>query len=256
MTPTRSGSNYSIQSNGSGPGNSSQKSKRQECQPQGEAQMEDARTSTSSQRLATTFDTLIESPEADITAIPVVRPGSFPTGRNRDIPVSVQEVVYGGKAAGVGTSAKYLDRQNELLSSSEEAHGTRKYRRTSEGLDTNVLQGTSPTDKSLVEKPKHAFREPEEEVDPRKGNSSVEAPQASRSKKPPQKMPNKDKQTPKSNQKGKKKAKPKWNKPYPQIYRILKKEKTAMDNVLNMARTLMELKKKEEKILKQSFTKK
>ncbi|MBW0529206.1 hypothetical protein O181_068921 [Austropuccinia psidii MF-1] len=122
MTPTRSGRNYSIQSNGSKPGNSSQKYKRQECQPIGEAQMEDARTSTSSQRLASTFGTLIESPEADITAIPVVRPESFPAGSNRDIPVSVQELVYGGKEAGVGTSDKSLDRHIELLSSSEEVH--------------------------------------------------------------------------------------------------------------------------------------
>ncbi|MBW0580898.1 hypothetical protein O181_120613 [Austropuccinia psidii MF-1] len=96
--------------------------------------MEDARTSTSSQRLSSTFDTLIESPEADIAAIPVVRPQSFPKGINRDIPVSVQELVYGGKAAGVGASSKCLDRCNELLSSSEEVHGPRKDRRTSEGL--------------------------------------------------------------------------------------------------------------------------
>ncbi|MBW0559660.1 hypothetical protein O181_099375 [Austropuccinia psidii MF-1] len=130
--------------------------------------MEDARSSTNSQRLASTFETLIESSEADITAIPVVRTESFPAGRNRDIPVSVQKLVYGGKAAGVGTSAKSLYRHNELLSSSEEAHGPRKERRTSEGLVTHVLQGTSPTNKRLVEKPKHVVRGPEEEVGPRK----------------------------------------------------------------------------------------
>ncbi|MBW0541654.1 hypothetical protein O181_081369 [Austropuccinia psidii MF-1] len=111
MTPTRSGSHYSIQSNGSGPGNSSHKSKRQEFQPRGEAQMEDSRTSTSSQRLARTFDTLIESPEADITAISI-RPESLSTGNNRDIPVSVQELVYGIKTARVGTSPKSLDRHH------------------------------------------------------------------------------------------------------------------------------------------------
>ncbi|MBW0586503.1 hypothetical protein O181_126218 [Austropuccinia psidii MF-1] len=77
MTPTRSGSNYSIQSNGSGPGHSSNKSKRQEFQPRGEAQMEDSRTSTSSQSSSSTFDTLIESTEADITAIAAVRPESL-----------------------------------------------------------------------------------------------------------------------------------------------------------------------------------
>ncbi|MBW0539953.1 hypothetical protein O181_079668 [Austropuccinia psidii MF-1] len=111
--------------------------------------MEDARTSTSSQRLHRTFDTLIESPEADITAIFVFRPESFPTGKNRNIPVSIQELVYGGKAAGFGTSAKSLDRHNELITSSQEFHGPRKDRESSEGLDTHVLQRTSPTDKSF-----------------------------------------------------------------------------------------------------------
>ncbi|MBW0526445.1 hypothetical protein O181_066160 [Austropuccinia psidii MF-1] len=149
MTPTRSGSNYCILSNGSGPGHSSNKSKTQEFHPRGETQIEYARTSTSSQRLAVTFDTLIES-------------------NNRDIPVSVQDPIHGRKAEGVETPAKSLDRPNELLSSSEEAHGPRKDRRISEGLDTHVLQGPSPTDKSLVEKPKHVIRGPEE-VGPRKG---------------------------------------------------------------------------------------
>ncbi|MBW0520209.1 hypothetical protein O181_059924 [Austropuccinia psidii MF-1] len=131
--------------------------------------MKEARASTSSQRLSSTFETLIESPEAEITAIPVFRPESFTTGRNRDIPVSVQEVVYGGKAAGVGASAQSLDRHNQLLSSSEKVHAPRKDSRTSEGLDIHVFQGTSPTDKSLVEKPKHVVRGPEEEFGPRKG---------------------------------------------------------------------------------------
>ncbi|MBW0531917.1 hypothetical protein O181_071632 [Austropuccinia psidii MF-1] len=131
--------------------------------------MEDAKTSTNSRRLASTFATLIESPEADITAIAVVRPESLSTGNNRDLPVSVPEPVYGRKAEGVGTSAKSLDRHNELLSSSEEVHGPRKIRRTSEGLDTHVFQGTSPTDESFVAKPKHVVRGPEEEVEPRKG---------------------------------------------------------------------------------------
>ncbi|MBW0517448.1 hypothetical protein O181_057163 [Austropuccinia psidii MF-1] len=131
--------------------------------------MEDARTSTSSQRLASTFDTLIESPEADITSIAFVRTELLSTGKNRDIPVSVQELVYGSTAARVGTSPKSLDRHHELISSSEEAHGAGKDRGTSEGLDTHVFQRTSPTNKSLVESPKHFIRGPEE-VGPRKGN--------------------------------------------------------------------------------------
>ncbi|MBW0583054.1 hypothetical protein O181_122769 [Austropuccinia psidii MF-1] len=108
--------------------------------------MEDSRTSTSSQRLASIFETLIESPEDEITSIPVVRPESFPTGHNRNIPVSIQELVDGRKAAGVGTSAKSLDRHNELISSIEDIHGPKKDRGSSEGLETHVLQRKSPTD--------------------------------------------------------------------------------------------------------------
>ncbi|MBW0578654.1 hypothetical protein O181_118369 [Austropuccinia psidii MF-1] len=93
-----------------------------------------------------------------------------------------------------------------------------------------------------------------------KDNSPVEALKASTSKNLPQKVPNKEKKTPKKKQKGKQKAKgkakSKWKKPYPQNYRIPNKEKTAMDNVFNMARTLMELKNKEEERLNQSFPKK
>ncbi|MBW0564670.1 hypothetical protein O181_104385 [Austropuccinia psidii MF-1] len=89
-----------------------------------------------------------------------------------------------------------------------------------------------------------------------KDNSPVEACQASISKNTHQKVPNKDKQAPKSNQKGNKKSKSKWNKPYPQNYRIPMREKTAMDNVLNMARSFMELKNKEEERMNKSFPKK
>ncbi|MBW0539017.1 hypothetical protein O181_078732 [Austropuccinia psidii MF-1] len=92
-----------------------------------------------------------------------------PKGNNGNIPVSIQELVYGGKAAGVGSSSKPLDRHNELISSSDKVHGPRKDRGFSEGLETHVLKRTSPTDKILVQKPKHPDRRPEEEVGPRKG---------------------------------------------------------------------------------------
>ncbi|MBW0536628.1 hypothetical protein O181_076343 [Austropuccinia psidii MF-1] len=100
--------------------------------------MEDARISTSSQRLANNICTLIVSPKADITAVIIVRPEPFATGNNRDIPASVQELVYGRKPTGLGTSAKSLVRHNELLSSSEEVNRPRKYGGSSEGLETYV----------------------------------------------------------------------------------------------------------------------
>ncbi|MBW0516340.1 hypothetical protein O181_056055 [Austropuccinia psidii MF-1] len=189
MTPTRSESNHSIQSYGFGPGHSSQKSKRQEFQPRGEAQMEDASTSTSSQRLSSNLDTLIESPEAYINAIPVFRTESFPTGSNRDIPVSVQ------------------NRHNELLSSSKKFHGPRKDRGTSEGLETHVLQGTSLTDKSLVEKPKHVVRGPEEEVGPRKGQQPSGSSPSLHKQKTTSKIAKQGQASPKEQSEGKAKGK-------------------------------------------------
>ncbi|MBW0551549.1 hypothetical protein O181_091264 [Austropuccinia psidii MF-1] len=104
------------------------KNPRHKCQPRVEAQMEDSRTSTSYKRLDSTIDILIECPEAEITAIIAVRPKPFPTGSNRDIPGSVQQLVYGGKVAGVVTSAQSLDRHNELLSSIEQVLWPRKDR--------------------------------------------------------------------------------------------------------------------------------
>ncbi|MBW0516784.1 hypothetical protein O181_056499 [Austropuccinia psidii MF-1] len=88
--------------------------------------MGDSRTPTSSQRLASTFDTLVDISKADIMAITFVIPAPFPTGNNRNMLVSVQKLVYGSKETGVGTSAKSLDRHNELLSSNEEVHGLKK----------------------------------------------------------------------------------------------------------------------------------
>ncbi|MBW0482977.1 hypothetical protein O181_022692 [Austropuccinia psidii MF-1] len=165
--------------------------------------MEDSRTSTSSQRLSRTFDTLLESPEAEITAIPVVRSEQCSTGSIGNIPFSVQELVYGGKAAGVGTSAKHIDRENELLYSIKEGFGPRKEIGTSERLDTHVLQRTSPKYKSFIVKPKHFFKDQKKELAQKKENSPVEAPQALKRKNKPQKAPNKGKKATQRNQKGK-----------------------------------------------------
>ncbi|MBW0463459.1 hypothetical protein O181_003174 [Austropuccinia psidii MF-1] len=77
--------------------------------------------------------------------------------------------------------------------------------------------------------------------------SKEEAPVASTSK--PQASQN--------TQEGKKNKKKNWRKPYSPSYRIPRIQKDAMDNVLNMARTLMEFKDKEEKRMRQpSFPKK
>ncbi|MBW0583470.1 hypothetical protein O181_123185 [Austropuccinia psidii MF-1] len=260
MTPTRSGSNYSIQSNGSGPRHSSHQSKKQECQPRGEAQIEDARTSTSFQRLASTFDTLIESPEADITSIAVVRPESLPTGNNRDIPVSVENLVYGSKTTQVGTSPKSLERHHELICSSEKFMGPEKAKELLKGWKPMSCKGQVQQINSWLKKQSMLSEDQKRKLAQRRKTAQWKLHKPPQAKTLPQQVPNKPKKTPNTNQKEKQKAKekekPKWNKPYPQNYTIPKKEKTVMDNVFNMARTLMEFKKKEEERLNQSFSKK
>ncbi|MBW0518584.1 hypothetical protein O181_058299 [Austropuccinia psidii MF-1] len=98
MTPTRSGRNKSIQSNESDLDIQVINPKNKNVSPE----------------------------ERHKWRIPELPP--VPKGSNRDIPVSVQELVYGGKDAGVGTSSKSLDRHHELVSSSEEVDGARKDR--------------------------------------------------------------------------------------------------------------------------------
>ncbi|MBW0541307.1 hypothetical protein O181_081022 [Austropuccinia psidii MF-1] len=102
--------------------------------------MQDSRNFTTSQRSASTFDTHIENPETRLMIIPVVRCEKLPTSRSRNLPVSVEEPIYGRKAAGVKSSAQPVDRENELLPSIEEAFESRKDKHTSERLETNVLQ--------------------------------------------------------------------------------------------------------------------
>ncbi|MBW0589795.1 hypothetical protein O181_129510 [Austropuccinia psidii MF-1] len=71
--------------------------------------------------------------------------------------------------------------------------------------------------------------------------SKEEAPVASTSKPQANQLP----------QEGKKNKKKNWRKPYSPSFRIPKIQKDAMENVFNMARTLMEFKDKEEQRMRQ-----
>ncbi|MBW0586099.1 hypothetical protein O181_125814 [Austropuccinia psidii MF-1] len=144
--------------------------------------------------------------------------------------------------AGVGTSVKSLDRHNELLSSSEEAQDLLK------GWTPMSFKGQVQKIKALLEKPK-AFCQRTRRKSWTKRRTTAQF----KLLKPP-KVLCKGNKSPKSNKKGK--EKPKCNKTYPQNYEILNKEKTAMDNVFNTERTLMEFKNKEEKRMNRFFPKK
>ncbi|MBW0570104.1 hypothetical protein O181_109819 [Austropuccinia psidii MF-1] len=182
---------------------------------------------------------------------------NHPAGSNRDIPVSVQELAYGSQAAEVGTSSKSLDMYNELSSSREEFHGPRKYRITSEGLDTHVFQGTSPTDKSLVETPKHVVRGPQEQVGPRKGqqpsgSSSPLQKQKSASKSAKQQKANAKEQS-EGQAKGKGKGKIQVEKALPRELQNSQEREDIHGKCVQNGKNSDAIQNKEEKRLNQSF---
>ncbi|MBW0563586.1 hypothetical protein O181_103301 [Austropuccinia psidii MF-1] len=81
--------------------------------------------------------------------------------------------------------------------------------------------------------------------------SSKPAPEVSKDK---PKGPHKNQRGPKNHQsKGNSKAN--WHRPYPQGYRIPKLEPSGVDNVFNMARTLMEFTAKEQQRMNRTFPK-
>ncbi|MBW0564423.1 hypothetical protein O181_104138 [Austropuccinia psidii MF-1] len=166
--------------------------------------MEDSRTSTSSQMLGRSFDTLIESPEAEITAIPIFRPEQFTTGNNRDIPVSVQKLVYGRKAVGVETSARSLDRSNELISSSEKFMGPKKTTVLLRGWTPMSCKGQVHQIKAWLKNQSILSEDKKKKLAQGKENSTVEAPQASTRSKQGQDIP---KQQSDEQEKGKGKGK-------------------------------------------------
>ncbi|MBW0467179.1 hypothetical protein O181_006894 [Austropuccinia psidii MF-1] len=79
--------------------------------------------------------------------------------------------------------------------------------------------------------------------------SSKPGPEVSKDK---PKGPQKKQRGPKKH-KGKGKGKGNWKRPYPQGYRILKLEPSALESVFNMARTLMEFTAKEQERMNRNF---
>ncbi|MBW0541345.1 hypothetical protein O181_081060 [Austropuccinia psidii MF-1] len=85
--------------------------------------------------------------------------------------------------------------------------GPKKTQRTSEGLETHVLQGKGPTDKSLVENPKHVVRGPEEEVGPKKEQQPSGSSPSLHKQKSTSKSAKTEQSNPKGQSKGKRKGK-------------------------------------------------
>ncbi|MBW0537677.1 hypothetical protein O181_077392 [Austropuccinia psidii MF-1] len=185
-------------------------------------------------------------PNFDVNSEPELIEGNisraepFPSGSNRNISVPIQKLVQRSKRRGVGNMPKPLAGGHELLLTDQE------------------LSGQGQKDKELVEEPKSSIHRPEEGTgnDSRFGERrpvvSTSSKPASEVSKDKPKGPQKNQRGPKNHQ-GKGKGKANWHRPYPQGCKISKLEPSAVDSVLNMARTLMEFTAKEQEKINRTF---
>ncbi|MBW0569622.1 hypothetical protein O181_109337 [Austropuccinia psidii MF-1] len=162
MVNTRNGNNYSIQPDECGKGRgktsarSGKSSSRKTC-------LEDATASPHSPRsVPTNFD--VNSNPALIEGN-ILRAEPFPSGRNRNISVPIQNLVQRSKRRGVGNMPKPLAGGHELLLTHQELSGSGEDHRTLRRLEPIVLQMKSQKDKELVEEPKSSIHTPEERVE-------------------------------------------------------------------------------------------
>ncbi|MBW0504042.1 hypothetical protein O181_043757 [Austropuccinia psidii MF-1] len=237
MTPTRSGRNYSIQLNGSGKGNASHMSKEKNVSPEERHKWKIA-------ELPTVPNDMNHFQQATIEIYQSQYNNWFMAAKKQELELL--------PSLWMGTINSYIQAKKLM--------GPEKTEDLLRGWTHMSCKGQVQQIKAWLKKQSMFSEDQKKKLAQGKDNIPVEASQEFKSKNLYQQVPNKDKQAPNKNQKGKQKekgkAKSKWNKPYPQNYRIPKREKTAMDNVFNMARALMEFKNKEEERINQSLSKK
>ncbi|MBW0480399.1 hypothetical protein O181_020114 [Austropuccinia psidii MF-1] len=153
---------------------------------------------------------------------------SHSEGSNRCINEPVKTVLHSVQGQGLGNVATNPPRSDELLAHPEEFLKEEEIVRCSNGWN-------SLSSKAEIKKIK--------EYHDKKVEASKEEPPVASTSKPPHE--------------GKNNKKKDWRKPYSPGYLIPKIQKDAMDNVFNMARTLMEFKdKKEQRVRQTHFSKK
>ncbi|MBW0581505.1 hypothetical protein O181_121220 [Austropuccinia psidii MF-1] len=222
---TRRGSQYSIQSDGAGLRGriDSSKGKRKGNIPSG---TESTQGSALSQRQVPEMP-MISEPELELSMSDSNRYKSHSEGSNRHLHEPVQTVLHSVQRQGLGNVAPNTPRSDELLAHPEKFLKEEEIVRYSNGWNPLSSKPQIKKIKEYHAKKKEATKE--------------EAPVASTSKPQANPLP----------QEGKKNKKKNWRKPYSPSYRIPKIQKDAMDNVFNMARTLLEFKDKEEQRMRQ-----
>ncbi|MBW0589848.1 hypothetical protein O181_129563 [Austropuccinia psidii MF-1] len=218
--------------------------------------MEDARVSPNSQRsVMTNFDVNSESGWiSDNTS----RAEPLSSGRNRNLSIPIQKLVQRSQTRGVGNMTKPLagsmnsylhiksflgqEKTIDLLGSCIPLSCKDKVKKIKNWLKSQNLL-------SIDQKKELGMTSTLETEGPVASTSSKPAPEVSKDK--PKGLQKKQKGS--KNHQGKGKGKADWHRPYPQGYRIPKLEPSAVDSVLNMARTLMEFTAKEQERMNRTF---
>ncbi|MBW0564768.1 hypothetical protein O181_104483 [Austropuccinia psidii MF-1] len=224
MVHKKNGSNYSAQPDGCGQGIGKTKSRSAKSSSR-KTHLEDARVAPHSPRSVPTYFDVNSEPE--LIHDNIYRAELFSSGRNRNISMPIQKLVQRSQRRGVGNMPKPSAGGHELLLTHQELSGSGEDHRALETLEPIVLQR-------------------QEERVGKTPDLETEAPVASTSSKPAPEMSEDKPKGPQKKQRGPKNHKSKgegkgiWHTPYPQGYRILKLEPSAVDSVFDFARTLME----------------
>ncbi|MBW0533737.1 hypothetical protein O181_073452 [Austropuccinia psidii MF-1] len=120
--------------------------------------MEYARASTSSQRLVSTFDPLLETSEPDITSVALIRSESISGLIHVDIPVPVKELVHGSQGTRLRESTMPENGDHDLLLPHQELPVSKKYSEPPKRLDPSKVKREGEKDKDLAQRPKSVIR--------------------------------------------------------------------------------------------------
>ncbi|MBW0563311.1 hypothetical protein O181_103026, partial [Austropuccinia psidii MF-1] len=124
------------------------------------------------------------APRGSITKEPFKGPAELEvTTPSNQMDVNQDISVINQRYKNVSPKERHKWRMPELPPVPKDVHGSRKDRKTSEGLQTHVLKRKSPTDKNLVENQSMLSEDQKKKLAQGKENSPVEAPQASTSAK-------------------------------------------------------------------------
>ncbi|MBW0593765.1 hypothetical protein O181_133480 [Austropuccinia psidii MF-1] len=159
MVHKRNGSNYSVQTAGSGPGRG--KNRTRSGRPSSrKAHLEDARVSYHFPRCAPTTFEIKSEPEMIQGNVSKVEP--LQSGRHVNISVPVQRMVQSRQGRGMSIFSKPFSGGNELLLAHQELSGSGEYHGAPRRMESLVIQRKSPKDKKLFKEPNYCIHRPKE----------------------------------------------------------------------------------------------